>query len=134
MVRKDLKPGFNFIELMIALVVIGLIMGMIGPKVMSLLGRGRVTTTKNTLKVMKSAVKQFQIDTGKLPESLQDLVQKPSDVNNWDGPYLDDDATELPKDAWGEDLVYKKNDRGVKPPFQLYSHGDPEKEDGRIDA
>lgn len=130
--NQHTKPGFNFIEMMVALVIIGIIVGLIGPRVMSLLGRGRRATTENSLKVLKQAVKLYQIDVGTYPNQLQDLVKKPENVNNWQGPYAGDEDKlnpELPKDAWGEDFVYKINPRGTTPPFELYSLGDPSKVD-----
>lgn len=135
--HKSLRPGFSIIELMIALVIIGLIMSFVGPQLMKALGSGRKTSTQNTLKVVKQGIKQYKATVGNYPEKLQDLVVKPEGASGWDGPYVGDEDSanpEVPKDGWGGDLVYKKNDRGVKPPFELYSEGDPDKEEDRIDA
>lgn len=136
-VKKSLQPGFSIIELMVALLIIGIIAGMIGPRVLGFLGSSRKTSTLNTLKVVKQAVKQYKMTVGTYPAKLQDLVVKPEGVSGWDGPYVGDEDSanpEVPKDAWGQDLEYKLNDRGAKPPFDLYSAGDPDKEEDRIDA
>lgn len=133
--NKTLQPGFNFIEMMVALVIIGIIVGMIGPRVMGLLGRGKRTSTENTLKVIAGAIKQYKIDVGTYPEKLDDLVKKPENVNGWQSPYVGDEDKAnpvVPKDAWNQDFVYKLNARGSVPPFELYSLGDPDKEDDRI--
>jgi len=135
--NKHLRPGFNFIEMMVALVIIGIIVSLIGPRVMGLLGRGKRASTENTLRVLKGALKQYKIDVGTYPNQLTDLVKKPEDINNWQGPYAGDEDKinpELPKDAWGQDFVYKVNSRGSTPPFELYSMGDPDKEEDRIYA
>ena len=134
---KTLQPGFSIIELMVALLIIGIIMGMIGPRVVGFLSTGRKTSTLNTLKVVKQAIKQYKMTVGTYPAKLEDLVTKPEGITNWDGPYVGDEDSanpELPKDAWGQDLYYKLNERGAKPPFDLYSEGDPDKEEDRIDA
>jgi general secretion pathway protein G len=135
--NKNLQPGFNFIEMMVALVIIGIIVGMVGPRVMGLLGRGKRTSTENTLKVIKGAIKQYKIDVGTYPQKAEDLVKKPENVNGWQGAYVGDEDKanpELPKDAWGQDFIYKLNERGATPPFELYSLGDPDKEEDRIYA
>ena len=133
--NKTLQPGFNFIEMMVALVIIGIIVGMIGPRVMGLLGRGKKTTTQNTLNVVAQALKTYKMDVGQLPDSLNDLIKKPEGAQNWQGPYVGDEdkgGAEIPVDGWGQPVNYKKNDRGAITPFDLWSEGDPEKEEDRI--
>lgn len=135
--QKHARPGFNFIEMLVALVIIGIIMGMVGPRVMGLLGRGRRTSVENTLKVIKTGIQQYQIDTGKFPETLQALIKRPENSSGWQGPYVGDENSanpEVPLDIWGQDFVYKLNERNAKPPFELYSLGDPSKEEDRIYA
>ncbi len=135
--KKTLQPGFSIIELMVALLIIGIIVGMVGPRLVGFLGAGRKTSTLNTLKVVKQSIKQYKMTVGSYPEKLQDLVVKPEGVSGWDGPYVGDEDSanpEVPKDSWGQDVIYKLNARGAKPPFDLYSQGDPDKEEDRIDA
>lgn len=133
--NKILQPGFNFIEMMVALVIIGIIVGMIGPRVMGLLGRGKKTATQNTLKVVATGLSQYKMDVGQYPDNLEDLIKKPEAAQNWQGPYVGDEtkgSAEIPLDGWGQAIKYKKNDRGATPPFDLYSEGDPDKEEDRI--
>ena len=133
--HKTLQPGFNFIEMMVALVIIGIIVGMIGPRVMGLLGRGKKTATQNTLKVLAGNLQQYKMDVGQYPDSLEDLNKKPEAAQNWQGPYAGDESKgslEIPSDAWGQAIKYKKNERGANPPFDLWSEGDPDKEEDRI--
>lgn len=130
--QNTLQPGFNFIEMMVVLVIMGIIISMVGPKVMGLLGKGKKASTENALKVTMGNIKQYKIDTGQYPEKLEDLIKKPEGLQGWDGPYAgseDSAVAELPKDGWGQDLVYKKNDRGVVPAFVLSSQGDPDKDE-----
>ncbi|MFA5998476.1 MAG: type II secretion system protein GspG [Candidatus Babeliales bacterium] len=134
--QKTLQQGFSFIEMMFVLVLMGILMTMVGPRVMSLLGRGRATTTKNTLKNIQVGLKQYKMDCGKYPERLEDLLKKPEGSSNWQGPYAgneDSGVLELPKDGWDNDLIYKLTP-GATPPYELYSNGDPEKEEDRIYA
>lgn len=135
--QKSLKPGFSIVELAVALLIMGLLMSLVGPRVVGLLTSGRKTSTQNTLKVVKQAVKQYKMTVGTYPAKLQDLIDKPEGASGWDGPYVGDEDSanpEIPKDAWGQDLMYELKPRGSKPPFDLYSQGDPDKEEDRIDA
>lgn len=125
------------IELMVALMVIGIIISFVGPQAMKLLGKGKKTSTQNTLKQVATGIQQFNMDIGRYPNKLEDLVKRPEEAPNWDGPYAGKENTvnpEIPKDAWGQDLMYKLNPRSSIPPFELYSQGDPNKEDDRIYA
>ena len=130
MTHKHIKPGFNFIELMVSLLIIGIILTMVVPRVAGLLGKGKKTTTINTLRNVKNAIKEYHMTVGKYPESLQELVVKPEGSDGWEGPYTgsEDSANpEVPKDGWEQELAYKLNPRGSKPPFELWSLGDPDK-------
>jgi general secretion pathway protein G len=121
---KTLQPGFNFIELLISITIIAIFIGIVGPRFMNLLGRGQKTATESTLKTI-----------GTYPNTLEDLIRKPENASNWQGPYAGDEekgAISIPVDAWGQPIQYKLNDRGAIPPFDLYSLGDPDKEDARI--
>ena len=134
---KSLKPGFSFIEIMIALLIIGVMAGVLVPNLMRFVGRGERTAATQSLKVIKQALQEYKIDNGKYPEKLESLVVKPEDASSWQGPYVGDSekgSAELPKDPWGQDFKYQLNERGAKPPYTLYSEGSPDKEDDRIDA
>lgn len=135
--KKTALPGFSLIEIMIAVAIMAIMGSLIGPTLMKQLGRGKRAATDNALKVTQGNIKQYNIDTGSYPEKLEDLIKKPENVTGWDGPYGGNEDTgvvELPKDGWGQELQYKKNERGATPPYQLYSQGDPNKEEDRINA
>ncbi|MBI2344804.1 type II secretion system protein GspG [Candidatus Dependentiae bacterium] len=133
--NKTLQPGFNFIELLISITIIALFIGFVGPKFMRLLGKGQKTATESTLKGIAAAIAEYKMDIGRYPNNLEELIKKPENATNWQGPYLsknESDVGSIPQDPWGQPIQYKLNDRGVNPPFDLYSLGDPEKEDARI--
>ena len=92
--------------------------------------KARVTTTKVVLRMLHSAITQFKMDTGRLPteeEGLMALIEPQSDVENYQlGGYLD--ATDVPKDGWGREFVYRilYEDR----PVVIFSYGADGKEGG----
>jgi general secretion pathway protein G len=117
--RKS-KAGFSLIEISIVLIIIGLLAGMtIGG--LAYVRQARYTNTDSILKNVKIAIDSFQLHTGMLPASLNDLLERPSNEKiskKWQGPYLDKE----PHDAWNNELIYRPT-KGGKHPYELYSWG-----------
>ncbi len=64
--------------------------------------------TQAQLRMLKSNIAMFQIRMNSLPETLEALRDGPSDAakkSKWVAPII----TEIPTDAWGNDLVYTVN-------------------------
>lgn len=116
---KQIKEGFSFIELIVAIAIIGILAVVAVPAVMRWLERAKETRTETTLNALKTSINAFQIDAGKFPTSLSDLVRKPADAKRWRGPYLE--QTDLPEDGWGNPFIYKLNPKGAPHPYELYA-------------
>jgi general secretion pathway protein G len=128
--NNDLQSGFSFLEMMVVLVIMGLLFGLIGRNASGLLGRGKSTTTQSTLKVVDEAIQEYSFDVGQYPNSLEELNHPKEGTQNYKGPYLNEKFEKKGiKDAWGQDLVYKKGERGANPPYELFSEGDPTKDE-----
>jgi len=116
--------GFTMIELMAMLIIIGLLAALVSTKVVDKIDEAKVTTTKSNLKTLHNAVNQFKMDTGRYPSEelgLTELVEKPSDAENWEpGGYLE--TTEIPKDGWGREFIYERYPESGKP-FVIKSYG-----------
>lgn len=127
---KSCKPGYSYIELMVAVLVIVTLMGFVVPKMFKLLTDTNKASTKNTLKVVEGAIDHYKMTVGTYPQDLKDLVVKPEGATGWDGPYVGKGANpELPQDAWKQPLVYQLQPRGSEPAYKLYSQGDPDKDE-----
>ena len=117
-----LQRGFGMIEIVIYISILALLAGVVGPKLFQIFASSQKKTTRMALKNVADQINVYHIHTGRYPETLEDLSRKPSDervASRWDGPYLELKEGELPRDGWGNDIQYNKNDSG----FELYSFG-----------
>jgi general secretion pathway protein G len=78
--------------------------------------RARRVGARAQIRSFKGALVNYKLDTGTYPTTKQGLialVEKPSGVTQWNGPYLEKG---LPKDPWGRDYIYKyPGKRGDEP-------------------
>ena len=101
-----LRRGFTLLELLVVMVIIGLLAAYVGPKYFSQVGKSEVKTARAQIVGFEKALQQYRLDVGTLPsteQGLQALLAKPSNVNKWDGPYLE---KALPADPWGNAYLY----------------------------
>ena len=119
------QRGFTLLEMIVVLVIIGLLMGLVGPRLFGQADKAKVQTATTQVKMLSGAVQTMRLDIGRLPtdaEGLALLVDKPADERtgrNWNGPYLSDG---LPADPWGNPYQYAARPAGTQP-FALYSFG-----------
>jgi len=110
---RDAEAGFTLIEVIVVLSIMGLVMGMVGPRMLGYLTDSKVKTARLQAETLSSAVELFFIDNGRFPletEGLQGLVKAPAGLRSWNGPYLK--GAEVPLDPWGQSYLYTSPDRG----------------------
>lgn len=99
--------GFTLIELLVVLVILTLLAGLVGPRVMNLLGGAKSKTASLQINDLEKSLEIFKLDAGRYPtteEGLNALVTKPASASGWNGPYI---KGGLPNDPWGKSYVYK---------------------------
>jgi general secretion pathway protein G len=117
--------GFTLIEMLVVMVLIGLLAGLVGPKLFGRVDSSKVQTAQAQIKMFKGSLETFRLDVGRFPtqaEGLATLNQAPSEERakaRWRGPYLDQD---LPRDPWDNAYVYSLPGANGQP-FALYSLG-----------
>lgn len=126
------QSGFTLLEMIVVLVIIGLIMGLVGPRLFSQADKAKVQTAETQVKMLRGSLETLRLDISRFPtaqEGLSILVNPPSDpavAARWHGPYLDGD---VPQDPWGRPYQYSPEPSG-REPFTLYSYGSDGKPGG----
>jgi prepilin-type N-terminal cleavage/methylation domain-containing protein len=68
--------GFTLIELLVVLAVLALLMTIAAPRYIDHVERAREATLRTSLRVMREAIDKFDADQGRLPASLDELVER----------------------------------------------------------
>lgn len=124
--------GFTLIEMLVVLVIIGLLAGLVGPKLFTKVDSSKIQTAQTQVKMFKGALETLRLDIGRFPtqeEGLAMLSETPKDEKlkaKWKGPYLDE---VLPQDPWGNPYQYSTPGSNGQP-FALYSFGADGKKGG----
>jgi general secretion pathway protein G len=128
--RHDLgQQGFTLVEMLVVITIIGLIMGLIGPRVLNYLSESKVKAAKIQLQSFSSALDLFYLDAGRFPstgEGLAALVQRTPGVAAWNGPYLK--GGNVPNDPWNHPYLYRSP--GERGPYDIMSYGSDGQEGG----
>ncbi len=112
------KAGFTLIEVLLVVVILGILAGVV---VTNFAPRGqdaRIQAARASISAISSAVEVFLLDTGRLPNSLDELITQPSGVVNWNGPYIRGGAAAL-QDPWGTPFGLRRQGNE----FQVISAG-----------
>ena len=116
--------GFTLIELMIAVVIIGILAAIIAPNVIGRLNDAKVSAAKQDVATLVQTLTMYKLDNSRFPsgdQGLKALVEKPAIAplpNNWrTGGYL----PRLPNDPWGN--PYQFSNPGLRGDIDVYSFG-----------
>ena len=128
--RKRNRRAFTLIEILVVIVIIAVLAGAIAPTLLRHIGEAKTNVAKSNISSIESAINIFSITYDRMPNTLEELVTRPADIDeaNWAVPTLR--AKDL-IDPWGRPFLYKQpGDRG---PFDVYSLGKDGQEGGEGD-
>jgi general secretion pathway protein G len=124
------EHGFTLVEMLVVITIIGLIMSLVGPRVLNYLAESKTKAAKIQIASFASALDLYFLDTGGYPTSTQGLAalaQRPGNLPTWNGPYVKGGA--IPNDPWGHTYVYRSP--GEHGPYDILSYG-PHGQEGGI--
>lgn len=101
--------GFTLIEIMVVVIIIGVLAGLLVPKIMSRPDEARAIAARQDIATIMQALKLYRLDSSRYPtgeQGLNALVAKPTSAPvpaNWkNGGYLE----RLPKDPWNNPYLF----------------------------
>jgi general secretion pathway protein G len=122
------EQGFTLVEMLVVITIIGLIMGLIGPRVLNYLSESKVKAAKIQIQSFASALDLYSLDAGRYPSSAEGLAAlvQPTTGGTWNGPYLKGGS--LPNDPWNHPYLYRVP--GEHGPYDIVSLGSDGQEGG----
>ena len=133
------NDGFTLIELMVVIVILGILAGLIIPRIMGRPGEARQMKARVQMESIETALRLYKLDNGNYPsteQGLQALVESPAVgelPRAWrEGGYLE--KGKMPKDPWENEYIYLCP--GLHGDFDLVSYGadgQPGGEDKNVD-
>jgi general secretion pathway protein G len=126
--RRRSQAGFTLVEILVVITIIGLIMALVGPRVLNYLGESKVKAAKIQIESFSSALDLYFLDLGRYPSSNEGLaaLTRGNNAPGWNGPYLRGGV--VPSDPWGHGYVYRSP--GGRAPYDIISLGSDGQEGG----
>ena len=125
--KKKQQQGFSLIEVLVVVVIMGMLIGLIGPNVLGQVDRARVTTAKSDIASLSQALDMYKLDNHFYPttdQGLEALVSRPlssPEPRNWNPEgYIK--GNKLPLDPWDGEYVYMSPGEDNRP-YELISLG-----------
>lgn len=127
------QSGFSLIELLVVLVILSLLGGIVGPRLLKHVGQAKSDTAALQIEELSAALDVYMLETGRYPttdEGLNALIEAPVGIDSWNGPYLR--KKKVPDDPWGVKYHYRAP--GEYGDFDLFSNGADKAPGGEKDA
>lgn len=120
------RAGFTLIEVLVVIIVIGLLAGLVGPRILGRVSEARTATARTQIELLGLALDNYRLDNGTYPTTEQGLAalqEKPTRepaAPNWRGPYL---RKAIPADPWGRPYGYTSPGRQNPSGYDLWTFG-----------
>lgn len=121
---RQCQRGFTLIEIMVVVIILGILAGIVVPRLLDEPEEARRTKAQVQIKSLEEALGMYKLHNGNFPsteQGLQALVEKPETgrvPNNYkEGGYIN----KIPLDPWGNPYIYLSP--GVHGDYDLISYG-----------
>ena len=118
------QRGFTLLELLVVVVILGLLIGLVGPALLHQLGSAKEKIAHQSIERLAAVLDIYKLDVGAYPtteQGLAALLKRPAGVPHWNGPYLN--GTKPPEDPWGHAFLYRNPSERAGHEYDLYSQG-----------
>jgi general secretion pathway protein G len=105
--KRPSQRGFTLMELLVVILIIGLLTGIVAPRLLGQVSKSEVTAARAQIDALDKALQAYRMDTGRYPstpQGLKALTSAPADEPRWRGPYL---QGEVPPDPWDMPYQYR---------------------------
>ncbi len=89
------NAGFSLVELMVVILIIGILGSFAALKLIGKGEKAKVAKAVHDMTEIKKAIKMFQLEKNRLPESLEEIADQFED-------------NEVPLDPWENEYIYKQ--------------------------
>src|SRR5258708_6933180 len=119
--RPHGQGGVTLVGMVVVITIIGLIMALVGPRVLTYLSDSKAKAAKIQIESFSSALDLYFLDLGRYPTSNEGLaaLTQSNNAQGWNGPYLRGGV--VPSDPWGHGYVYRSP--GGRAPLEIISLG-----------
>lgn len=120
--RRHEQAGFTLLELLVVLVILGLVTAFAAPQVIKYMSGAKIDAAGIQIERLSGVLDLYRLEVGRYPdesEGLEALLEKPTDAERWNGPYIRKANSLL--DPWGRPYLYRYP--GENGEFDLYSLG-----------
>ncbi len=116
--RVRRQSAFTLIELMLVLVILGILAAIVVPQFGGVTANANVKAAKTQISTFATSIEMFEVDNGRYPKTLNDLVIQPRDTPSW-RQYM----PQIPLDPWQHPYIYTFPGKHRTSSYDLMSMG-----------
>lgn len=126
--KKSPNDGFTLLEIMVVVLIIGMLMALIAPRIFGRFAQTKADLAKAGVKQIAQQLELYKLDNGQYPtteQGLDALVHEPSSEPRPrrypEGGYV---SVDLLRDPWQNPYKYDRPGKNNPNTYDIYSYGD----------